>query len=374
MKNKFRKTILVWILLIFTLSASAQGDYTSKMQIKSKAELNLKGPVKSVNTVYSSIKQDLDHKRKFRVFFENDVTKDIAYQFNTDGLVTKKINYHRDEKSLEVMIPTVVFMYEYEPNDSEEKKKFFPFLTPLNSFEVDNFVKTNQHISRVIQTGENGKNSESSGKKEYYYFTYKIENNKITEEKMYKDKPRKMDEKMAALYDEDEKPVPDNLCYLKKFIYDTKGNLVTCTFLRGDPGIEFESYLFDNRFNICRANLKYYYNDKNQLIKKSLDDTKEIFVAETYTYDPENSTVKKLNRTNRLLSYLPSDNVEYTYNENRDILETRFVTEDEINQPLVRYYEYEYDSNKNWIKCKMYLEGNKNEATAIAERKIEYFQ
>lgn len=374
MKNKFRKTILVVILLIFNLSANAQGDYTSKMQIKSKAELNLKGPVKSVNTVYSYIKPDLDHKRKFRVFFENDVANDIAYQFNTAGLVTKKINYDRDEKSLEVLLYQVVFVYEYESNDFEEKKKSFPLLTPLNSFEVDNFVKTNQHISRVIQTGENGKNSESSGKKEYYYFTYKIENNKITEEKMYKDKPRKMDEKMAALYDEGEKPVLDNLCYIKNFIYDTKGNLVKCTFLRGNAGLEFESYLLGNRFNICRANLKYYYNDQNQLIKKSLDDTKEIFVAETYMYDPENSTVKKLNRTNRLLSYYPSDNVEYTYNENRDILETRFATEDEINQPLARYYEYEYDSNKNWIKCKMYLEGNKNEATAIAERKIEYFQ
>lgn len=372
MKNKFRKTILVGILLIFTLSGNAQGDYTSKMQIKSKAELNLKGPVKSVNTLYSYIKPDLDHKRKFRVFLENDVANDITYQFNTDGLVTKKTNYHRDEKSLEVMLPTVVFVY--EPNDSEEKKNYLALLKPLNSFDTDNFVKRNQYISRGIQTERPGKDIEISDKKEYYYFTYKIENNKITEEKMYKDKARKIDEKMAALYDEGEKPVPDNLCYLKKFIYDTKGNLVKCTFLRGDPGIEFESYLSGNRFNICRANLRYYYNDKNQLIKTSLDDTKEIFVAETYTYDPENSAVKKRNRTNRLLSYLPSDNVEYTYNENRDLLETKFVTEDEINQPLVRYYEYEYDSNKNWIKCRMYLEGNKNEATAIAERKIEYFQ
>lgn len=374
MKNKFRKTILVGILLIFTLSANAQGDYTSKMQIKSKAELNLKGPVKSVNTVYSYIKPDLDHKRKFRVFFENDVANDIAYQFNTAGLVTKKTNYDRDEKSLEVLLYQVVFMYEYESNDSEEKKSYSALLKPLNPFDADNFVKRNQYISRGIQTERTGKDIEITDKKEYYYFTYKIENNKITEEKMYKSKARKTDEKMAAHYDESEKPDPANLCYLKNFLYDTKGNLVKCTFLYGNASLEFESYLLGNRFNICRANLRYYYNDKNQLIKTSLDDTKEIFVAETYTYDPENSAVKKRNRTNRLLSYLPSDNVEYTYNENRDILETRFVTEDEINQPLVRYYEYEYDSNKNWIKCKMYLEGNKNEATAIAERKIEYFQ
>ena len=64
----------------------------------------------------------------------------------------------------------------------------------------------------------------------------------------------------------------------------------------------------------------------------------------------------------------------FNYNENNDLVEVNFISEDEINQPANRYYEYEYDNHKNWIKCKMYLEGNKNEVTAKMERKIQYFK
>jgi hypothetical protein len=39
-----------------------------------------------------------------------------------------------------------------------------------------------------------------------------------------------------------------------------------------------------------------------------------------------------------------------------------------------RYYDYDYDKHNNWIRCRMFLEGNhEGEPSIILEREIEYY-
>jgi len=67
------------------------------------------------------------------------------------------------------------------------------------------------------------------------------------------------------------------------------------------------------------------------------------------------------------------------YNEHADITEMRFIPLNETvppklkigQEPVIRFYDY--DKHNNWIRCRMYLMGKKDEPTVTAERIIEYY-
>ena len=66
------------------------------------------------------------------------------------------------------------------------------------------------------------------------------------------------------------------------------------------------------------------------------------------------------------------------FNEYGDIIKKEFVP-NYLGQYIdvearTRFYDYEYDSHNNWIKCYIYLEGTKEGGpTLISEKKLVYY-
>jgi len=168
------------------------------------------------------------------------------------------------------------------------------------------------------------------------------------------------------------------------FVYNTKGNLSSQRFFPGDeeePGMlnimgTETSYCDDTRID-------YSYDSKDRLTKVVLTSCGKVVESEEYTYHPVKVYITTLKRyiQNATYSRYPTNDMVAQYNEYGDIVEMHMIVKNDTKppktkiklEPVHRYYEYEYDKHNNWIKCKLYLMGTKDEPTAIAERIIEYY-
>lgn len=360
-----KSSIKIMIICFLTITSSFCNAQENILDVDKI--VNVKDSVKSVHSFYSFIKQDISPIVKYRIFFENDVGSDDNYEFNKEGFLIKKTVFLKFKKNnYEVDSSKKIYVYEYDSNDFKPKKDLMSYFKIPKLIDINCAVKINHAIKTGLES--NGKDSKMNtywfNTKEQNQYQYKIEENKITEEKIYKTSPS---EKIFN------SPLEKDLYIIKTFIYDSTGRLIQCNF-----DYKTVNYLYalalDYFTNSCGSNLKFYYDDKNNIIKATLNSARETLVTETYTYDATRTFIQKKHRIGKQYNLYPSDEIEFTYNENGDLLEVHFITKDEINQPTNRYYEYEYDNHKNWIKCKMFLEGNKNDVTAILERKIEYNQ
>ena len=136
------------------------------------------------------------------------------------------------------------------------------------------------------------------------------------------------------------------------------------------------SYCEDTRMD-------YSYDTQNRLIRVVLTSCGHVVESEEYAYHSKKGYITTLKRyiVNPTYSKYPVNNMVATYNEQGDITEMHFILEGDNNptwtriglDAVHRYYEYEYDKHNNWIKCKLYLLGTKDQPTAIAERRIEYY-
>jgi len=345
-------------------------------KLKVNRSLNLNGPVKTVNTFYSFYKQDITPLVKYRVLFENDIANDDSYEFNKEGLPIQKAITLRT-KGYEDRPQGKLYKYVYDDKDCNLKKELLPYLNiskPL-SIDLDLQIKTNFNIESRFKDDREYKTSKldsvNVAQNQYrdlreFQYQYKTEGNKIIEEKVYyKPKPGQKIFKS---------PSEDELLLVKTFTYDSRGNLIECNFDLENIS-PYRDTNVDNKFNYaCDTKFKCYYDDKSKVIKTTWRNYLGIFLTAIYTYDSTNTYIQKTHITGQQSYPYPSDDIIFNYNENNDLVEVNFISEDEINQPANRYYEYEYDNHKNWIKCKMYLEGNKNEVTATLERKIQYYQ
>lgn len=130
--------------------------------------------------------------------------------------------------------------------------------------------------------------------------------------------------------------------------------------------------------------LDYSYDAQGRIIKIQLFNCKDKdpWASETYIYHPTKDyvqTVKTFWATNsESFDNVTRNNIR-TYNEQGDLIKFECIPVngmeklDEIykNQPLVRYFSYEYDSHNNWIICNVGLkEGVKS---LVIGRNIEYF-
>jgi hypothetical protein len=347
-------------------------------KLKVNRSLNLNGPVKTVNTFYSFYKQDITPLVKYRVLFENDIANDDSYEFNKEGLAIQKAITLRS-KGYEDRPQGRIYKYKYDDKDYILKKDLFPYLRILKplSIDLDLQIQTNFSIETRFKNDRDYKiakldsvnivlNQDQYRDLRQFQYQYKTEGNKIIEEKIYyKPKPEQKIFKS---------PSENELLLVKTFTYDSKENLIECNFDLKNIGPYRDGNL-DNKFNYaCDTKFKCYYDDKSKIIKTTWRNYLGIFLTAIYTYDSTNTYIQKIHITGQQTYPYPSDDMVFNYNENNDLVEVKFISEDEINQPANRYYEYEYDNHKNWIKCKMYLEGNKNEVTAKMERKIQYFK
>jgi hypothetical protein len=348
-------------------------------KLKVNRSLNLNGPVKTVNTFYSFYKQDITPLVKYRVLVENDIANDDSYEFNKEGLPIQKAITYRS-KGYEDRPQGRIYKYEYDDKDYILKKDLLPYLSiskPL-SIDLDLQIQTNFSIETRFKQDIEYKiakldsvnivlnHQDQYGDLRQFQYQYKTEENKIIEEKVYY-KPNPGQKTFKS-------PSEDELLLVKTFTYDSKGNLIECNFDLKNV-TPYRDRNLDNKFNYaCDTKFKCFYDDKSKIIKTTWRNYLGIFLTTIYTYDSTNTYIQKTHITGQQSYPYPSDDIIFNYNENNDLVEVIFISEDEINQPANRYYEYEYDNYKNWIKCKMYLEGNKNEITAIMERKIKYYK
>ncbi|KRD09160.1 hypothetical protein ASE21_15055 [Flavobacterium sp. Root901] len=369
------KEVIVGFALIYCSLCGAQEN-----KLKANRSLNLNGPVKTVNTVYSFYKQSITPLVKYRVLFENDIANDDSYEFNKEGLPIQKAITHRT-KGYEDRPEGELYKYQYDEKDYILKKDLLPYLSiskPL-SIDLDLQIQTNFAIENRFKNDKDYKiakldsanialnqHQDRYSDLRQFQYQYKTEGNKIIEEKVYyKPKPEQKIFKS---------PSENELLLVKTFKYDSKGNLTECNFDSKNTG-PYRDSNGDNKFSYaCDTKFKCYYDDKSKIAKITWSNYLRTFLTAIYTYDSTNTYVQKIHITGQQTYPYPSDDLVFNYNENNDLVEVNFISEDEINQPANRYYEYEYDNHKNWIKCKMYLEGNKNELTATMERKIQYFK
>ncbi|MXO07128.1 hypothetical protein [Flavobacterium sp. HBTb2-11-1] len=369
------KKVIVGFALIYYSLCIAQEN-----KLKVNRSLNLNGPVKTVNTFYSFYKQNITALVKYRVLFENDIANDDSYEFNKEGNITQKAITNRT-KGYEDRPVGKLYKYEYDDKDYILKKDLLPYLSILKplSIDLDLQIQTNFSIETRFKNDRDYKiaklDSASIALNKYqdqyrdlrqFQYQYKTEGNKIIEEKIYyKPKP---EQKVFT------SPSEKELLLVKTYKYDSKGNLTECNFDSKNTS-PYSDTNSDNKFHYaCDTKFKCYYDDKSKISKITWSNYLGIFLTAIYTYDSTNTYIQKIHITGQQTYPYPSDDMVFNYNENNDLVEVNFISEDEINQPTNRYYEYEYDNHKNWIKCKMYLEGNKNEVTATMERKIQYFK
>lgn len=140
-------------------------------------------------------------------------------------------------------------------------------------------------------------------------------------------------------------------------------------------GFLYETFTYDTTFFETR----YQYDPKGRIIQAALYENEELLCSEDYYYHTTNDYVEKAiyycispdfyGNTKKSIRY---------YNQNGDILKREFVLDypeqSQDERTFTRFYEYEYDSHNNWIKCTMYLQGSKEAGvTLISERKITYY-
>jgi len=171
----------------------------------------------------------------------------------------------------------------------------------------------------------------------------------------------------------------DDLKTRKIFSYDGKGQVVNLKIIAGPWGKKMAYTDMGTECDFCEdLQMQYAYDSLGRITQVTMYGCGEIIAEEEYIYHPIEDYVEtvKYYVTGPGEMSNPTKNFVKTFNENGDIIKKEFIPNYPEQDIAVKeyYYSYEYDSHDNWIKCNIYMEGNKEgQPSAIAERKIEYF-
>jgi len=353
------------LLLLCSCGMAAQKMQSALLIDKQSRQhgLNLKGSVKTLRFFYTYFKEDLPEYEKSHLYYKNDIRGNFYYEFNQFGHVTASLLFLKDSID-EPVDRKKLSRTIYEYNDLELKKKYtlkhqlYPSYRDYVLLDHVNLAKNNydQNIC--------------------YSYTYSIKNNKIIKEDEYLS--------VTPYGDTLNQDGVKELIQSKKYFYDKKGNLIKQELFPGKDEHFNTIDMMDTETSYCKdTHVAYSYDSQNRLIKVVLTSCGNVVESEEYTYHKTKGYITTLKRfiLNPTYSSYPVNNMVATYNEHGDITEMHFILEGDNNptwtriglDAVHRYYEYEYDKHNNWIKCKLYLLGTKDQPTAIAERRIEYY-
>ncbi|MFP9112598.1 hypothetical protein ACLI1A_01565 [Flavobacterium sp. RHBU_3] len=171
------------------------------------------------------------------------------------------------------------------------------------------------------------------------------------------------------------------------FNYDKLGRVIRQDITVGKAGEDMPLTIFGTQTGYCEdTHIDYAYDTKNRITKIVLMSCEKVVFEERYFYATDKDYVASV------FTFSPGFNSKFKstwttyYNEHGDITSCFLSTspEDPHKVPPLgitgygfthRYYDYEYDSYGNWIKCRFFLEGtHEGEPSAIVERKIEYYK
>lgn len=243
-----------------------------------------------------------------------------------------------------------------------------------------------------VKFNENGDITEriivlSGQKEEMIYDRYGI----ISEWNIY-DMEGKIKQKYMHLYDEN----PDRLVWNE---YDKEGNYTKYISRYDGNNNEIECEQ-SNENGDCLQKYLYHYDDENRVIKREFFDQDEENPRKQkviYKYDNQGNCVEEHTYENDILHNITF--MEYDKNGNRIALNQEFEDKDIINRTIFSYdeynhlirqenytsfsgelemecrvhtYEYEYDTQGNWIKCITNLDKVKSLVNTNF-RTIEYY-
>lgn len=381
MRYSLIKYIFLIVYLFSNLACSQESKSNNQIfssYSKDYHWYNFKGKVKSVKTRYVSIKESLINTVKQNVKVENDARSNNCLEFYENGLVkTQYGNIPLFE--FDVIDSTKLEIMQYDSKDIAKKSKYKPILKNANNFQTSELFVNFDLYRYSHEFGPIIKGVEHLGiiQDNYVYKTDK--NNRIVESFEY----LPFNENRDTVRIKNIKK--ENLLWNMKFIYNKKNQIISQKIIPGDValskenvfGVSYTTLGTESGF-YSDLQLKYKYDNKGRVIQAIFWGNNRIISSEDYEYHPSKGFVQKVrcyvtgpgeiaNPTNKYIK---------TYNENGDIIEKEFILnfpEQKIS-PMKRFYNYEYDNHKNWIKCNMYLEDTKEgEPTLVAERKIEYY-
>lgn len=378
-----RKIILTYLVLLplFATLCNAQQNSESCLLLHKKHRYygyNLNGPVKSVRGFYTDIKESLSNKEKQRVKLKNDVRPRFYTEFNDFGLITKMIMRSKDYRDMPIDSGKVE-LYEYDEKDFREKLKCRQKYTQSPS------VYNQSHLLLV----NNIVVSELYGVtyRDIYLYEYDDEGKVIKE----------TDVNLSSLLVNDsilrsDKPeIKDkDVFFTKLFFYDDTGKLVKIKIEKGEASKYINYNDFGTEASWCKdLQINYKYDSKNRIIQIVFFSCNKVVFQEDYTYHPKKGYVTVADsQYNTIYSSFLTPRVITHFNENGDITERNFIKppipgvpneEPELmlygTVPANHYYDYDYDSHGNWIRCRSYLEGKKEgEPSTVSERVIEYYK
>lgn len=340
------------LLLFFFLSLSCFSQLKTNNQngiYKDLYQLNLNDSVKSVVYDRTFYKEDLTAYEREDitdiVIFRNSYE---SYDFNKYGLISRHFSDSLvyDPKDLQNN-----FKYE-----SDKKVYRVPDWTGMANLNMQNVNKTTFNRAKCF-TNEN---------LDYAYKYNFDKNGKINAEKEY-----------FVQKDASTNKIETEIYQTKKYIYDLKGNLVQQR-LFYEGKYKEDSYYTEK--DGTHEKWIYEYDGKNRLIKVTYTDAvdpqveQEPRMEQKYKYHPTENYVTEVETfdDHGFGSHYQYKKAKFYYNKNADIIACEYVNDILKKQEKV-YYEYEYDSHNNWIKCKLIYNSMQGEVIKSVKRKISYY-
>lgn len=348
------------LLLLYSCGMVAQKMQSALLIDKQSRQhgLNLKGSVKTLRFFYTYFKEDLPEYEKSHFYLKNDIRTKFYYEFDKLGNITSEKLFLEDSIT-ENVDDNQLIEYEYSVRDYNDKSQLMVKRNQILPSFSNDFVRLN--YKKLLKSSYDHSIDRS--------FLYIFKDGKIIQLKeVYSD----MTDSLEDLY--------------AVYSYNYNNNNITSVNVSpGELGSSIGNFTFmDTETPFCGdTRLDYSYDSQNRLTKVILTSCGNVVESEEYTYHKTKGYITTLKRfiLNPTYSSYPVNNMVATYNEHGDITEMHFILEGDSNpsrtriglDAVHRYYEYEYDKHNNWIKCKLYLLGTKDQPTAIAERRIEYY-
>lgn len=371
---KHLKVYLSFFLFLNLFYARAQNNILSNSIYKYTATENLKSTVKSIKFKLYNSKRNItsDQKRKF---FKSRDMKESAYNSLYPNGLHRLLTFTFADTVYHIIEGNEPFvtMFKYDENDILEKAKiklnykhYYPisdsylllnanYIASSNDDEVDSSGKAELSVYQIINAYTY--NQKGQIKEILQYFV----DQKDTLE-LVKRKDEDLELRIVNEYNQNDQVIKQKVFKGPKKVLD--------------PSFEFS---YESTRFCSDLEIRYKYDSKNRVTQALLYGCGKIVIQEDYTYHNTQDYIEKaayfLNGT--VGGLYPSPKFIKTFNENGDIIKKEYLPDYEGQDPdtiTPRFYSYEYDSHKNWIKCYMYLEGTKEgEPTMIGERQIEYY-
>lgn len=324
----------------------------------------LKGDVQSVLTKSWLVNERLEKEKNLH---EQASEHDSQLTFNDEGLLIKEDLFLRDapfQQNTFIGREQKQQVLQYSGNAVSIKTDYTWDATGKNNTSITRRNPDNTQIDRIEMKYQGNKLAEkiTYGVQDYptdkVTYLYDSKGN-INQENIYLGSEyiqytalykydAKNNKVFEGRYDKDSK-----MTYETKYQYDTNNNLLKSTTIGKDNQVEYsEELTYDKKNNIL-----------SRLTFERYDNTKTL---NKFLYDSNNNAIKRQISKNDVLLF--EVNIDYDKNNNQI---SYVATELASKAVSKRSYTYEYDTNGNWTKKTVFIDGKPK---FIVERQIVYFE